>query len=146
MHTLKNILTQHIANLKMMNIDMKNEFDMNQNKAVVVDLTTTVPEIATKVSSLNADLFSLYDERMIYGLLAEMQNKLEQHNLASRIYLDDNGYIGYIDVLQYNSDKVIFTYVLSFYEFINDINEGYIVDYLSDILINDLIESVNSLN
>ena len=129
-----------------MNIDMKNEFDMNQNKAVVVDLTTTVPEIATKVSSLNADLFSLYDERMIYGLLAEMQNKLEQHNLASRIYLDDNGYIGYIDVLQYNSDKVIFTYVLSFYEFINDINEGYIVDYLSDILINDLIESVNSLN
>lgn len=146
MHTLKNILTQHIANLKMMNIDMKNEFDMNQNKAVVVDLTTTVPEIATTVSSLNADLFSLYDEHMIYGLLSEMQNKLEQHNLASRIYLDDNGYIGYIDVLHYNSDKVIFTYVLSLFEFINDINEGYTVDYLSDILINDLIESVNSLN
>lgn len=146
MHTLKNILTQHIPNLKMMNINMKNEFDMNQNKAVVVDLTTTVPEIATTVSSLNANLFSLYDERMIYGLLSEMQNKLEQHNLASRIYLDDNGYIGYIDVLQYNSDKIIFTYVLSLFEFINDVNEGYDVEYISDILIDDLIESINSLN
>lgn len=125
---------------------MKNAFDINQNKAVVVDLTTTVPEIADTGLSLNTDLFSLYDERMIYGLLSEMQSKLEQHSLASRIYLDDNGYIGYIDVLQYNSDKVIFTYVLSFYEFINDINEGYTVDYLSDILINDLIESINSLN
>lgn len=146
MHTLKNILTQHIPNLKMMNIDMKNEFDINQNKAVVVDLTTTVPEIATTVSSLNANLFSLYDERMIYGLLSEMQNKLEQHNLASRIYLDDNGYIGYIDVMQYNSDKIIFTYVLSLFEFINDVNEGYTVEYLSDILIDDLIESINSLD
>lgn len=130
----------------MMNIDMKNEFDINQNKAVVVDLTTTVPEIATTVSSLNANLFSLYDERMIYGLLSEMQNKLEQHNLASRIYLDDNGYIGYIDVMQYNSDKIIFTYVLSLFEFINDVNEGYTVEYLSDILIDDLIESINSLD
>ena len=119
---------------------------MYEPKAVVVDLTTTVPEIATTVSSLNADLFSLYDERMIYSLLSELQNKLEQHSLASRVHLDDNGYIGYIDVLQYNSDKVIFTYVLSFYEFINDINEGYTVDYLSDMLINDLIESMNSLN